>query len=149
MMGKLGYDIKVEEMSDNELKFSQKAISDYKRLSDVIWKGDLFRLISPYDGNRAVLMYVDPAKRKAVLFSYTLNSRFGETFSRVLLQGLDPARSYRINEINIFSDGRRGMNFPGMSESGKVYTGDYLMKIGLNAGTAAPLSSAVYEITAE
>lgn len=151
MMGKLGYDIKVDEMSDNELKFCQIAIADYKRLSNLIWKGDLFRLISPYEENRAVLMYVDQNRSKAVLFCYTLNTRFGESFNKVKLQGLDPDRTYKIHEINLFNEGRRGMAMmlPGMSENGKSYTGDYLMKVGINAGSAGSLTSAVYEITEE
>jgi alpha-galactosidase len=109
----------------------------------MIWHGDLYRLISPYEENRAVLMCVNDSKNKAVLFSYTLNSRFGETFNRVRLQGLDPAKTYKIQEINVSSEARRF----GPSESGKNYTGDYLMKIGLNVGSGAALSSTVYEIT--
>ena len=144
MMGKMGYDIRVNEMTENELKFSQTAIANYKRLSDVIWHGDLYRLLSPYDGNRAVLMYVNNAKSKAVLFGYTLNARYGETFNRVCLQGLDPDKTYKVQEINISNEGRRG---PGMSESGRSYTGDYLMKVGLNVGSGMPLTSTVYEIT--
>ena len=93
MMGKMGYDIPVNELTENELKFSQDAIANYKRLSDIIWHGDLYRLISPYEENRAVLMYVNSLKNKAVLFAYTLNSRYGETFNRVCLQGLDPAKT--------------------------------------------------------
>jgi alpha-galactosidase len=143
MMGKMGFDIEVEKMTENELKFSQNAIVNYKRLSDVIWHGDLYRLVSPYEENRAVLMYVNSAKNKAVLFAYTLNSRYGESFNKVRLQGLDPAKTYKVQEINISNEGRRF----GPSESGRSYTGDYLMKIGLNAGSASPLSSAIYEIS--
>lgn len=149
MMGKLGYDIKVEEMSSNDLKFSQDAISNYRRLSDLIWKGDLYRLISPYEEDRAVLMYVNQSKTKALLFSYTLNTRFGESFERVKLQGLDPSGTYKIQEINVSNEGRRGfgMRPGGMSVSGKSYSGEYLMKVGINAGSPSALSSAVYEIT--
>jgi len=143
MMGKIGYDIQVNGLTEKELKFSQDAIANYKRLSDVIWHGDLYRLVSPYDENRAVLMYVNSSKNKAVLFAYTLNARFGEKFNQVRLQGLDPAKTYKIQEINISSDGRRF----GPSENGKSYTGDYLLKIGLNVGSGAALTSSVYEIT--
>ena len=143
MMGKMGYDIPVNELSEKELKFSQEAIANYKRLSDVIWHGDLYRLISPYEANRAVLIYVNNTKTKAVLFGYTLNSRFGESFNRVPLQGLDPSKTYKITEINISQEGRRF----GPSENGRIYSGDYLMKIGLTVGTGVALSSVVYEIT--
>lgn len=143
MMGKMGYDIPVNELSENELKFSQAAVENYKRVSDVIWHGDLYRLISPYEENRSVLMYVNELKSKAIVFAYTLNSRYGELFNRVKLQGLDPQKTYKITEINIPIEGRRF----GATENGRSYTGDYLMKVGLNAGTAAPLTSAVYEIS--
>jgi alpha-galactosidase len=144
MMGKLGFDIEVDKMTENELKFSQNAIADYKRLSDVIWHGDLYRLVSPYEDSRAVLMYVNESKNKAVLFAYTLNSRFGETFNRVKLQGLDPAKTYNVKEINKAYEGFR---FGPMNDGGKSYTGDYLMKVGLNTGASSPLSSAVFEIS--
>ncbi|MEI6048186.1 MAG: alpha-galactosidase [Bacteroidota bacterium] len=143
MMGKMGYDIEVNKMTDNELKFSQNAIINYKRLSDVIWHGDLYRLVSPYEENRAVLMYVNATKNKAVLFAYTLNSRYGETFNRVRLQGIDPFKTYKIVEINALSEGRRF----GPTENGKSYTGDYLMKIGITVGADSPLTSSVFEIT--
>jgi alpha-galactosidase len=143
MMGKMGYDIQINGLTEKELKFSQDAISNYKRLSDIIWHGDLFRLISPYDENRAVLMYVNSTKSKAVLFAYTLNSRYNQTFNRVRLQGLDTTKTYKIQEINVFPG--EGLN--SQSEIAKSYTGDYLMKIGLNIGTGSPLSSTVLEIS--
>jgi alpha-galactosidase len=143
MMGKMGYDIPINELTEKELKFSQEAIANYKRLSDVIWHGDLYRLISPYEENRAVLMYVNSSKSKAVLFAYTLNARYNETVNRVKLQGLDPDKTYKIQEINALSEGRRF----GPSESGKSYTGDYLMKIGLSVGSSNALTSSVFEIT--
>ena len=68
MMGKMGYDIKVNEMTESELKFSQDAIANYKRLSDVRWHGDLYRLVSPYEENRAVLMYVNSFKKQGCSF---------------------------------------------------------------------------------
>ena len=131
MMGKMGYDLKVNELTGNELKFSQEAISNYKRLSDVIWHGDLYRIVSPYDENRAVLMYVNNEKNKAVVFAYTLNSRYNQTFNKVRLQGLDPSKTYKIQEINVFPDGHPDSD----SVRSQTYSGEYLMNIGLSIGT--------------
>jgi alpha-galactosidase len=144
MMGKMGYDIPVHELTDKELAFSKEAIRNYNNLKEVIWRGDLFRIISPYESNRAVLMYVNPNKDKAVLFSYTLHARFGETFDAVRLQGLDPARNYIVKEINRFP-GIRSVFFTESS----IYSGDYLMNNGIPVTTGEPLSSAVFEITAQ
>jgi len=144
MMGKMGFDIRVSEMSENELKFSQNAVLEYNNLKEVILKGELYRLISPYDGNRAVMMYVNNEKNKAVLFAYSLNTRYGETLNKVKLQGLDPAKTYKLREVNPFNEGRR---FMGMSENGRAYTGDHLMNVGINVGSATPLTSVIYELT--
>lgn len=146
MMGKMGFDIEVDKMTENELKFSRNAVAEYKRLSDVIWHGDLYRLISPYNENRAVLMYVNESKSKAVLFAYSMNVRYGETFNRVKLMGLDPSKTYTVKEINISNEVRR---FPMPPQGGGNYSGDYLMKVGINVGMPMALTSAVYEISEE
>jgi alpha-galactosidase len=148
MMGKMGYDIRVSEFDENDLRFSQDAISNYNRLRDVIWRGDLYRLASPYEENRAVLMYVDNAKSKAVLFYFTLNESYGATVNRIKLQGLDPVKTYKLQEINVAQGGSGGFR-RGSPETGRSYTGDYLMKIGLSIGSATPLTSTVFEISEE
>jgi alpha-galactosidase len=142
MMGKMGYDIPVKELTADELKFSQEAVANYKRLTEVIWHGDLYRIVSPYDENRAVLMYVNENKTKSVLFSYTMNSRFGETMEKVRLQGLDPAKSYKVDEINNFPGQRRTFR-----DSGKTFTGEYLMNVGIEVSANRPITSCVLDIT--
>jgi len=144
MMGKLGYDIMVSHFSDKELKFSQDAVKNYNRISKLVWYGDLYRLVSPYDGERAVLMYSDDAKTKAILFSYTLNTLFKEIHQKVKLRGLNPVKNYTVREINLFPDTKSKF-----AEDGQTFSGDYLMKIGLSVSPNSPLTSNVYEITAE
>ncbi len=146
MMDKLGYDISVDKMTPEEITFSSNAVANYKRLSKVIWFGDLYRLVSPYDEDRAVLMYADSAKNKAVLFSYNLALRKKQLFGPVKLQGLDPAKEYSIKEINLVPG-----NAAESPEDGKSYTGSYLMHIGLNVAPAKlrPFSSIVLEITSK
>jgi alpha-galactosidase len=146
MMGKMGYDIRVNNFTAQELQFSNDAVKTYKRISDVIWFGDLYRLISPYDENRAVLMYVNEKKNKAILFNYFTTTRRKDMFSRVLLQGLDPNKKYRLKEINLFPDTKSSQ-----PDNDKVFTGEYLMTIGLNLapGRVNPLTSTVFEILEE
>lgn len=146
MMGKMGYDIRVKNLTEQEVKFSNQAVKTYKQISDVIWFGDLYRLVSPYEENRAVLMYASEDKNRAVLFNYLLNFRRKEYMGKVLLQGLDAMKRYRIKEINLLPDAKS--TFP---DDGKVFSGDYLMNIGLNlsSGKISPLSSSIFEITAQ
>jgi len=121
-------------------------VKTYKRISDIIWFGDLYRIISPYEEDRAVVMYVTEKKDRAILFNYNTNTRRKDIFSRVMLQGLDAQKKYRIREINLFPGTRSAQ-----PDNDKVLTGEYLMNIGLNlaAGRALPLTSNVYEITEE
>ncbi len=145
MMGKMGYDIKVNKMTDDELQFSQQAVKNYNRLSSIIWFGDLYRIISPYEENRMVAMYVNDEKSKAVLFNYNLYTRYKEVFNRVRLQGLDSRKLYRVEEINLMPGVKSNL-----AESGGMFSGDYLMTMGLNLtpGKLMPLSSMIIEINA-
>ena len=143
MLGKLGYDIKVSNMTDEELQFSRQAIINYKRLSNLIWFGDLYRIISPYDENRMVVMYINENKSKAVLFNFNLDTRYKEAFNRVRLQGLDSRKLYKITETNLMPGTKSAL-----AENEHVFSGDYLMSMGLNLtpGKLKPLSSMVIEI---
>lgn len=142
MMGKLGFDINVKDLKEHELKYCQDAVANYKRLSPVIWQGDMYRLISPLEDTRAVIMYANAAKTKAVLFSYTLHPLYDPLYAPVRLEGLDPKKSYSIEEINLMPGGKKSIE-----ESGNLYTGDYLMKVGLRVSTSGNESSVVLEIT--
>jgi alpha-galactosidase len=143
MMDKLGYDIAVEKFSANELQFSKQAIETYKRISPVIWYGDLYRIESPYESNRVIVMYVDENKSKAILYNYHLNTRRQDIFNNVKLQGLDENKKYLVEESNLFPGTKSNLAF-----NEKVFTGEYLMNIGLNLSPRpTPLISSIFEIT--
>jgi alpha-galactosidase len=146
MMDKLGFDIRVQDFTPDELRFSNEAVKTYKRISNVVWFGDLYRIESPYGSNRTVLMYVDENKDHAILFNYHLNTRRQDIFDRARLQGLDANKKYHLTEINLFPGTKS--NQP---DNDKVMTGHYLMNIGLDLspGRANPLSSNIYELTEE
>jgi alpha-galactosidase len=141
MMGKLGFDINVGGLKPNELKFCQEAVANYKRLSAVLWQGELYRLISPYEDTRAVLMYVNKDKTQSVVFSYTLHPLTDPNYSLVRLEGLDPSKKYKVKEINIMPESKNTFE-----ESGSVFSGDFLMKIGIKVSSSKQESSVVLEI---
>ncbi|MEO5998593.1 MAG: alpha-galactosidase [Chitinophagaceae bacterium] len=144
MMGKLGYDIEVSKMTEKDVAFSQQAVKNYKRLQEVIWHGDQYRLISPHEETRAVTMVVDSSKNKALLFSYNLNMRYGSNLNVVKLEGLDPNKKYTVQEINLYPG-----TFSRIAQNQKVYSGEVLMNKGLTVSSNASLTSAILEITAE
>jgi alpha-galactosidase len=102
----------------------------------------MYRLVSPYDETRAVLMYVDEAKSKSVLFSYTLHPQYDPNYNFVRLQGLDAQKKYKVVEINLMPNTRRVFE-----ESGNSYSGDFLMNVGLKVSASTKETSVVLEIT--
>ena len=143
-MCKLGFDLGLKELSADELQYCQTAVSNWKRLNTAIMDGDQYRLVSPYKSNHMAVNYVSKDKNKAVLFAYDINPRYQEKLMNVKLQGLDANKMYKVEEINLM---------PGtestFSSNGKVYSGDYLMKVGLEVFGFAHTQSHVIEITAE
>lgn len=141
-MGKLGFDIVASKLNPDDKTFCKQAISNYDSFKDIVWHGDMYRLVNPHENNIASLMYVNPTKNKAVVFNYLVNNRFNITATErpVVLNGLDPKKKYTVKEINLF---------PGTTSTiaaDKVYTGDFLMKAGINPNVSLKRTSVVLEI---
>lgn len=139
MMGKLGFDIKLSDLTQDELTYCNAAIKNYNRLKPTVLDGNMYRLVSPYEGNHTSTMFVSKDKSNAVLFAFDIYPRYAEKLHNVLLEGLDSEKLYMVNEINLVP----GQNSPFKSQ---VYSGDYLMKVGLNVFTGKHLNSRVIEI---
>lgn len=125
MSGRLGMEIQPKNMTDEEKELCRKAIAQYKEIRDVVQQGDIYRLLSPYDGKGAAsLMYVTPGKDRAVFYWWKTETFVNQQLPRVAMAGLDPDASYRVTELN------RIDNNP-LSFEGKVFTGRFLMDNGL------------------
>ena len=144
MMGKLGFDLSLKDLSEADLAFCQKAVGNYNRLKTLILDGDQYRLVSPYEGNHMSVMYVNPSKDKALLFAYDIHPHYQDRMFPVKLQGLDPNRQYKVEEINLMPN-----TASRFKTNGQVFSGDYLMKVGLEAFTSQRTNSRVIEITAQ
>lgn len=142
-MCKLGFDIGLKELSADELAYCQQAVANWKRLQPAVMDGDQYRLVSPYETNHAAVEYVDKSKTMAVLFAYDLSPRFQEKLQAVKLQGLQPDKKYLVEEINLM---------PGteseFAQNRKIYSGNYLMKVGLDVFTFKHNQSRVIELKA-
>lgn len=143
-MCKLGFDLGLKKLTEDEIALCREGVANWKRLSPVILDGDQYRLVSPYEGNHMSVMYASKDKLSAVLFTYDINPRYHEFMYNVKLQGLDPQKIYTIKELNLMP-GKKS-NLP---ENGKSYSGDYLMKVGLNAFTERTLNSRMIELIAQ
>ena len=125
MSGRLGMELLPSQLSAQEREVCKKAIKEYKEIRPTVQFGDLYRLISPYEGKGvASLMYVNEAKNEAVCYWYRLENFVNGHYPTLVMAGLDPKATYRISEVN--SLGRRPMQL-----EGKTFTGAYLMDHGV------------------
>ena len=139
MMGKLGFDINLHELSDSDLKYAQQAVKEYNRLKPVVLDGDQYRLVSPYDGNHTSTMYVGKDKSSAVVYAFDIYPRYAEKLFNVKMAGLDADKIYDVKEINRYDLNNQNVG---------SYSGDYLMNVGLPMFSGNKLSSKIYELSA-
>ena len=144
MMCKLGFDIKLEDMNQNEHLYCDQAVKNYNRLKPVILEGDLYRLVSPYGSNHTSSMFVGKDKKTAAVFAFDIHPRYAEKTLPVRLQGLDADKMYRVKEINMMPGS--GSSLKGNNQ---VFSGEYLMNVGLDLFTTQQLNSRLIEITEE
>lgn len=143
MQCKLGFDINVKELRPEEQTFCQQAVATYDRIKNTNFGGDQYRLVSPYEGNHSASMMVSTDQQQAILYAYDVYPRYGENLLSVQCQGLNPARKYRVREINLMPGSKPGREF-----NDAVYSGDYLMKVGLDVFTTSKLHSRILQLDA-
>lgn len=143
-MCKLGFDLGLHKLNGEELEYCRQAIQNWNRLKPVILDGQQYRLVSPYESNHMAVNYVNADQTQAVLFVYDVYPRFKEKLFPVKLQGLDPNKRYLVKEINLMPGTQSEKEF-----DGKVFSGDYLMKVGLEVCGFTPLQSHVIECTVQ
>ncbi|MDR1406973.1 MAG: alpha-galactosidase [Tannerella sp.] len=142
MTGKLGFDIRIHEMNEAEQSYCRQAVQTFKRLSPLMGEGDLYRLHSPVESDHAALLYSDDARSHAVLFAFDIHPRYRENIRPLRLDGLDAGRMYRVEEICLMEGTRSRLPC-----HGNTYSGDYLMKAGIDVFSSSHTVSHVIEIT--
>ena len=141
MSGRLGIELQPKDMSDEERNQCTACFKDYKILRKTIQTGELYRLVSPYSKKGvASLMYVDEAQQQGVLFVYKIENYYGQTLPRILLNGLNPDKTYTMEEKNV----RTGQK--PCSLSGKQFTGRFLMSVGIEVPLWEDYASRVFEL---
>lgn len=126
-MCRLGMEMVPGNLNDAEREYAKRAFAEYKTIRPVVQQGDLYRLISPYDGDRnfTSLMYVDKSKEKAVVFAYRHLIWYAMSTPIIYLQGLNPNAKYRIREVAPEVEGKP------VRLDGKVISGKMLMQEGV------------------
>lgn len=112
MSGNLGYELDLTQLSDDEKELVKQQILLYKTIRPLVQFGDLYRILSPFEGNEASWSYISKDQSKAIIFYFRVLAQPGASIRTLRCKGLDPDYSYR-DEV-----------------SGNVYGGDELMNVG-------------------
>jgi alpha-galactosidase len=140
MGGRLGMELQPQALDSLERAFARNAISQYKTLvRPLVFKGDLYRLISPYEESGfCAYMYTAKDKSAAVVYAYNLKYQGRTHFPQLKLSGLSSQKMYKIREINTID---KKSVFWGNNQ---IFSGQYLMNEGINLKLTQCNSSAVF-----
>jgi alpha-galactosidase len=114
MAANLGFELNVEKLTKEDKRTVMEELRFYHQIKDLVWYGDMYRLLSPFEGTDTAWMYVASNQERAVVFYYKTLATPNPPFFRLPLRGLKPAWLYTINHGE------------------KKFYGDELMKMGLS-----------------
>ena len=127
MSGKLGYDMDIAHLNKGDLEFSRQAVKTYDSIKEIIWHGDQYRLSDPWNNDVSAIMYSNDAGNSAVMFSYLVGQRYGDASkSPIKLKGLNADKRYKVQEINLYPGAKSAIR------NDATYSGEFLMKVGIN-----------------
>lgn len=109
-LGATGYELNIADMEKTELENIKTEVEEYKKCSDLMLNGDLYRIDDPNTSNYFTFSVVSKDKTKAVLLTYRRMGRPNSEVKRVKFQGLDENKKYLIEEKNIIISGATLMN---------------------------------------
>jgi alpha-galactosidase len=114
LWGSFGYELDPDKLTDEEIAEIKDQIALYHRYYDVIHYGDLYRLITPFENEfKVAWQHVSEDKNETLVTVVHIKNPY-DSFFVLRLKGLD--------ENKIYKD----------YETGKKYSGAYLMNAGLN-----------------
>jgi alpha-galactosidase len=104
MQGSLGIGGNLNKWTTEDLATAKRLIAAYHQVQATITQGDLYRLISPVDGEGkasefAATETVSPNQSQAVFFAFAHSTQEGRNFPRLQLLGLDPTAVYTLKSI--------------------------------------------------
>lgn len=109
-LGATGYELDLTKLPDEEKEQVKSQVENYKRIDELVLKGDLYRLSDPFRTNYFCEMLVSKDRTHA----YFVGEEFRADpcdHERVLhLHGLDTEKTYRIEELGLTASGAALMN---------------------------------------
>ena len=123
--GCFGYELDPRKLTETERSAMKAQVKYAQDSEEVRLHGAFYRLLSPFEGNETARIAVSKDQNTAVFTYVSALAQANEVPALVRLQGLDPMKTYRVEE------------------TGETYGGDELMQSGIlcrtDRGDAASL----------
>jgi alpha-galactosidase len=137
MSARFGMDLDLVKLPPQDKAICARAISAYKHIRDVTQLGDLYRLENPHESARGALNFVSADRSRAVVFAFQLKDGPADP---VRPQGLDPAKTYTLHELNPAPGRAR------LPAEGKMLTGAELMRDGIAPSCHSAVEACAIEL---
>jgi len=106
-----GFELDPSKLSDIEKELSKKHVIHYKEISELVIKGDFYRLMNPYETEFFGAMLVSKDKLKGYIVGQNNRRMPVEKITIFKLKGLNENYKYKIDELNIIASGKSLMEF--------------------------------------
>lgn len=145
MSGNFGYELDLTKFTEAEKDLATWQIAQYKEIRTLVQQGDMYRLLSPFEGSgETAWMFVSEDKTEAFVAYFRVLAIPNPPISRLTLKGLNPELDYVIEtgakgsnghvhggaEASAPADGVSSAPFQPAFD-GTPLGGDRLMRIGL------------------
>ena len=111
-----GFELDLNALTEKGFKAISEHVSRYGEMSDLVLKGDLYRIKSPFESNYFSQIVVSKDKLKAAFVLMKKAAQANDVYPIIKLKGLDENCEYEIKG-DVFD--------------GKIFGGDVLLRVGL------------------
>ncbi|WP_255460644.1 alpha-galactosidase [Edaphobacter albus] len=134
MQGSLGIGADLNKWTAEDFAIAKKMIATYKSIRETVQRGDLYRLMSPREGEQSVTESVSRDGKQVVTFAFLHSSSQLYPFPRIYLRGLDEDATYKLNIV----DGKMHEDTPQQA------TGAYWMHHGADVDLRGDFKAAMF-----
>jgi len=97
-----GYELNLNSLTEAEFEKIASHVRFYQSISDLILDGDLYRILSPFEGNYFAELIVSRDKKKAAFLLMKMSARTNDCYPIIKLQGLDENSHYEVEGMGVY-----------------------------------------------
>lgn len=127
MCGNFGYELDLTKLDYMDKSDVKKQVEHYKEIRHIIQFGDMYRLLSPFEGNETAWIYVTEDKAEAYVAYFRVMTQSNGPHTKMLrLNGLDQDKDYQIIGTDLIIGGdvlmSAGLKIPQLTGDYKSFT---------------------------